>query len=63
MTPVQKGLVLTLGAAEMALTTVAVVDLARRPVTRMHGRKAWWALALAVQPVGPVAYLWVHRDA
>ena len=44
-------------AAEVALTTVALVDLARRPAGQVRGRKALWVLACFVQPVGPIAYL------
>lgn len=57
----QKAFVLTAAGAELALTTVAAVDLIRRPSARVRGRKGLWALSLAVQPVGPIAYLWVHR--
>ncbi len=44
-------------AAEIALTTVALVDLARRPAGQVRGCKALWVLACFVQPVGPIAYL------
>jgi hypothetical protein len=52
-----------LAPIEVALTTVAMIDLARRPSRQIRGPKAlWWPLVL-VQPVGPVAYLvWArHR--
>lgn len=61
LTPVQQTLILTLASVELSLTVTAAVDLARRPVARMHGGKGLWAMALLVQPVGPVAYLWTHR--
>lgn len=44
-------------AVELVLTTVALVDLARRPGDEVRGPKALWALGCFVQPVGPVAYL------
>jgi hypothetical protein len=44
-------------AVEVILTTVALVDLARRPRAQVRGPKALWALGCAVQPVGPIAYL------
>ena len=46
---------------EIALTSVALVDLARRPAEQVRGSKALWALGCFVQPVGPVAYLTVGR--
>lgn len=61
LTPAQQSVVVVGSAVELVLTTVAAVDLVRRPAAEVHGRKALWALALVVQPVGPVAYLWVHR--
>lgn len=61
MTPVQQTVLLTLVSVEVSLTAAALVDLIRRPADRVHGRKGVWALALFVQPVGPVAYLWAHR--
>jgi len=57
----QQTLILTAASVEISLTATAAVDLARRPPQAVHGRKAWWALALLVQPVGPIAYLWTHR--
>lgn len=48
---------------EIALTTVALVDLARRPSDEVRGPKALWALGCFVQPVGPIAYLVAGRTA
>lgn len=61
MSPTQKTVMLTLISVEVSLTATALVDLVRRPAAQIHGRKGVWALALFVQPVGPVAYLWTHR--
>ncbi len=61
MSSAQQTAVLTLTSIEVALTATALVDLVRRPAEQVHGRKAVWALALFVQPVGPIAYLWAHR--
>lgn len=61
LTPAQKTVMLTLISVEVSLTATALVDLVRRPADQVHGRKGVWALALFVQPVGPVAYLWTHR--
>ena len=61
LSPAQQTLVLTMTSIELALTATAAVDLIRRPTEQVHGRKAVWAMALFVQPVGPIAYLWAHR--
>lgn len=48
-------------ALELVLTTVALVDLYRRPAFQVRGPKPLWAVACFVQPVGPVAYLVAGR--
>lgn len=63
LTPTQQKAIVASGAAEAVLTAVALVDLARRPRTGVRGPKVLWLLALAVQPVGPIAYLRVGRRA
>ena len=64
MTEAQRTLVVVGGAVEVVLTTIALVDLARRPAGQVRGPKAAWALAAFVQPVGPIAYLvWGRRAA
>ena len=64
MTEAQRTLVVVGGAVEVVLTTIALVDQARRPAGQVRGPKAAWALAAFVQPVGPIAYLvWGRRAA
>jgi hypothetical protein len=53
----QQRLTIAAGAVELVLTTVSVVDLARRPAAEVRGPKGLWLLAFLVQPVGPIAYL------
>ena len=57
LTQRQRALILAGGAVELAITTVALVDLARRPKRMVRGRKRFWLLGFAVQPFGPIAYL------
>jgi len=57
LTPAQQKAVIAGGAVELALTAVALRDLARRPASEVRGRKSTWVLAFAVQPFGPIAYL------
>ena len=61
LTATQRRAIVSLGAAEAVLTVAALRDLARRPATRVRGPKAVWALALFVQPVGPIAYFATGR--
>lgn len=60
--PWQRAVTAVLAPVEVVLTTVAAVDLARRPRRLVRGPKAAWWPALFVQPVGPVLYLsWGRR--
>jgi Phospholipase_D-nuclease N-terminal len=57
LTGTQRLAVITLGGAEVVLTAISLADLVRRPAAEVRGPKAFWALAVFVQPVGPIAYL------
>lgn len=59
--PAEQVAVVALGVAEVVTTTIAVVDLVRRPREQVRGPKALWFAANVVQPVGPVAYLLFGR--
>lgn len=59
--PAQRRLVIAGAAIEVVLTTVALVDLARRPRDQVRGPKLAWVAACVVQPVGPIAYLVAGR--
>lgn len=61
MTQGQRTAVVVGAAVELVLTTMALVDLARRPRAEVRGPKALWAVGCFVQPVGPIAYLAVGR--
>jgi hypothetical protein len=61
LTGTQKALILTAASVELALTATALVDLVRRPSPQVRGPKVLWALGLAIQPVGPIAYLALGR--
>ena len=53
-----------LSAVQFALAAAAWIDLSRRPVDQVTGRKWWWAFAIAVNFVGPIAYFrWGRRKA
>jgi len=59
----QRTSALVLAPVEIALTTMAAFDLARRPQPQIHGPKVLWWPAILVQPVGPMAYLSWGRHA
>lgn len=63
LTEGQRRVIIVGAAAEIVLTTVALIDLARRPRDQVRGPKALWALGCAIQPVGPIAYLVLGRRA
>ncbi|MDT4992785.1 MAG: hypothetical protein QOH97_2677 [Actinoplanes sp.] len=50
-----------LAGVEVVLTTVAIVDLVRRPRASVRGPKTLWFLTFPVQPFGPIAYLALGR--
>jgi hypothetical protein len=57
----QQRLIIIGAACEAVITTVALVDLVRRPRAQVRGPKAVWALGCFIQPVGPIAYLTLGR--
>jgi hypothetical protein len=56
LSPAERTGVVTIGSIQLALAATAWVDLARRPAAQVNGPKAAWALAIAVNFVGPIAY-------
>ncbi|MEV8436071.1 PLDc N-terminal domain-containing protein [Actinosynnema sp. NPDC051121] len=52
----QRLAILVSSAVEVVLAAAAWADLARRPTDAVNGRKRWWAVAIAVNFVGPLAY-------
>jgi hypothetical protein len=57
LTPRQRAVIVAGGAVELVITTVALVDLVRRPKRLVRGPKRRWLMGFAVQPFGPIAYL------
>lgn len=56
MSPVERTVAVVLATVQVALAVTAWVDLARRPAAQVNGPKPAWALAIAVNFVGPVVY-------
>jgi hypothetical protein len=61
LTPTQQKLIIAGGAVELVLTTAALISLAKRPSSAVRGPKVVWLAALAIQPVGPIAYFVLGR--
>jgi len=58
----QKAAVVVLGSLQLSLAATAWADLARRPAGQVNGRKGVWAAVIAVNWIGPLAYLrWGRR--
>lgn len=57
----EKTAVLVAASVQLSLAATAWVDLARRPAELVRGPKPAWALAIAVNFVGPIAYFTVGR--
>lgn len=57
LSPGQQNAIIAAGAVEVALAVTAWWDLSRRPAYAVRGPKPLWAVAIAVNFVGPLAYL------
>ncbi|MBI1352176.1 MAG: hypothetical protein GC156_13805 [Actinomycetales bacterium] len=56
LTDGQKTAVLVAASIQLSLAATAWVDLARRPREMVRGPKGAWAVAIAVNFVGPISY-------
>lgn len=56
LSPAQQRLLRIAIVVQLSLSIAAWVDLARRPASTVRGPKPAWALAIAVNFVGPIAY-------
>jgi hypothetical protein len=58
----QQTLVLTLASVQLSLAATAWADLATQPAAAVNGSKARWALVIAINFFGPLAYFrWGRR--
>ncbi len=57
----RRALLIAAGAVQAGLAGAAWTDLARRPASQVRGPKWRWALAIAVNFVGPIAYFRLGR--
>lgn len=61
MTTGQRAAAVVAGAVQIALAVSAWVDLAKRPAEQVKGPKGLWAVAIAVNFVGPISYFVAGR--
>ena len=61
LSPAQRVGITVLAGIEVAATTMALVDLSKRPQELVRGPKLAWALGCAIQPFGPLTYLAIGR--
>jgi hypothetical protein len=62
LSPRERTALVAAGAVQLALALTAWADLARRGPAEVVGRKGVWAAVIAVNWVGPLAYLrWGRR--
>ncbi len=61
MSEAQKAAMVAAAAVQVALAAAAWTDLARRPTEQVRGPKAVWAVAIAVNFVGPISYFALGR--
>ena len=58
----QQVAIVAAGTVQVALAATAWWDLAHRPAAQVRGPKAAWAVGIAVNWVGPIAYFTVGRQ-
>lgn len=61
LSPAARAGIVAGAAVELAVTSVALRDLLRRPADEVRGPKVLWGIALFVQPIGSPLYLLVGR--
>jgi hypothetical protein len=52
---------LVAASVQLALAATAWTDLARRPADQVNGPKGLWAVIIAVNFIGPIAYFVIGR--
>ena len=60
----QQTVVLAAVSVQLSLAATAYADLVTRPADQVNGPKGRWALVIAVNCIGPLAWFrWGHRAA
>ncbi|RJN32250.1 hypothetical protein D3250_07445 [Nesterenkonia natronophila] len=52
---------MVLASIQLSLAVSAWADLAARPASQVNGRKGMWAVIIAVNFIGPIAYFLIGR--
>ena len=61
LSPAAKTAIVIGAMIEAVVTTIALVDIARRPRSNVRGPKLLWVVSFFVQPVGAPLYLVAGR--
>ena len=61
LSPAAKTAIVIAAMIEAVVTTIALVDIARRPRSKVRGPKLLWVVGFFVQPVGAPLYLVAGR--
>lgn len=56
MTPGRRVVAVLVGSVQLVLAAAAWADLAQQPAKNVNGPKKLWAVLIAVNWVGPIAY-------
>ena len=56
LTDRQKRGIVLLGALQLALLAIALIDIRRRPADAINGSKRLWTAVLFINGIGPIAY-------
>ena len=61
LTDRQKRGIVLLGALQLALLAIALIDIRRRPADAINGSKRLWTAVVFINGIGPIAYFVVGR--
>jgi Phospholipase_D-nuclease N-terminal len=61
LSPATRAAIVAGGVAEVIVTTLALLDLVRRPGQDVRGPKLFWITTFVVQPFGPLLYFAAGR--
>ncbi|WP_225973208.1 PLD nuclease N-terminal domain-containing protein [Nesterenkonia natronophila] len=61
LSPSKQAGTMVLASIQLSLAVSAWADLAARPASQVNGRKGMWAVIIAVNFIGPIAYFLIGR--
>jgi hypothetical protein len=61
LSPRKQAGAMVLASVQLSLAVSAWADLAARPASQVNGKKGIWAVIIAVNFIGPIAYFFLGR--